>query len=335
MGIAVIIPNVNYQDANLGKVTLQQGVPLRSMTIVGPDEITEPTLFNVNFFPANTSQRGVAWSIVSGSSYASINAETGELTPIVGAAVNDVVVRATSTADNTIYAEKSIVVSFGMAYIERTGLVSDGTAYITTDYLVKRNSKIIYEYKIDAYPTLSTSTIYRTIWAAYTGESSPVSRHLLSLRTNPPSGFIYQSVAFARSTTTASDGFFAENQSARPPLNTRIRQELSLFGFESSYNNTSWIRTEYDTFTENTEPISIFNRPGGTAALEMTFYAFKAMEGDVLALNLVPCTLATTIDGTHTWDGNPHYVGENGFWDKVGKKFYGNVAESGSFSVVN
>jgi len=332
MGIAVIIPNVNYGDANLGQVTLQSGVPLRSMTIVGPDEVSEPTVFNVNFFPANTSQRGIAWSVVSGGTYASIDEDTGELTPIVGAVLNDVVIRATSTADSDIYAEKTVTVSYGMVYAEKTALVGDGVAAIKTNYFLAKNSKLIYEYKINALPTPSGTTQYRNIWSAYSG-SGHISRHLLQIGTSVT---VPQRINFGALNSTSNDtGTRTDNETSTPPLNVRIKQEADLNGFVSSYRQTDFVSYIYDTFYAPGDSVALFAQNGSANVLEMSFYCFQAEENGILKLDLVPCTLLSDIDSSHAGDSQAHLAGENGMWDKVGKKFYGNYNNSGSFSVID
>lgn len=336
MGIAVIIPNVNYGDANLGKVTLQQGVPLRSMTIVGPDEITEPTPFTVNFFPANTSQRGIVWSIVSGATYASINAETGELTPIVGAIVNDVVIRATSTADNTIYAEKTVSVSYGMVYLERRGLVGDGDAIVATNYIPKRNTRIVFDFKMNAYPEATTTTKYLTLWGAFSAENEPASRHLVYYRSSYTSGAQRQGISFGRSPAgSTTTGLMVVNNSNYPDVNERITEEISMDNFMISSGRDAWIKQDYGEFVAPIIGIHIFGFTNSTYVADMTVFGFKAHEGDALALDLVPCTLLANIPGSASWDGNAHNAGENGLWDKVGKMFYGNAKSSGSFTVID
>lgn len=56
--------------------------------------------------------RGVTWSIVSGSDYASINQSTGEVTAKDGATSSVVVIRATSSYSAAIYAEKTVAVTY-------------------------------------------------------------------------------------------------------------------------------------------------------------------------------------------------------------------------------
>lgn len=336
MGIAVIIPNVSFQDANLGKVTLQQGVPLRSMTIVGPDEITEPTLFAVNFFPANTSQRGIVWSIVSGGTYASINSETDEVTPIVGAVANAVVIRATSAADNTIYAEKTISVSYGMVYEEKYALVGDGTARINTGYFAKKNSKIIVDYTVNSLPTATSTAKYFYIWGQYRGEEYPTTRHMLVHVST--SNATKQTVRFGSIDTTSESGVSA-NAKTQLTTGTRYKQELSREGFLTNRGADLFTENNYGDFNAQVErPIHIF--AGGSLAayegLNMNLYGFEVQENGNPAMRLVPCTLLSDIPGTAAWDGNAHLAGENGLWDKVGQKFYGNSHADGlgTFSTI-
>lgn len=336
MGIAVIIPNVNYQDANLGKVTLQQGVPLRSMTIVGPDEITEPTFFRVNFFPANTSQRGIVWSIVSGATYASIDSDTGEVTPIVGAAMNDVVIRATSTEDSDIYAEKTVAVSYGMVYALKTALVGDGNATILTNYAVKRNTRILYDYQFNELPTATSSVQYRTLWATLVAQDQPLTRHLLMITTN--SSYSKQLLNFGSSNGSSQNtGARIYNATEYPPVNVRIKQELSLNEFLSSYHQNNFVPSYFDNFYTTNEPISIFGprTMADDVGCKMKLYGFQTEEDGVLKLDLRPCTLLSDIGASLAGDGQAHLSGENGLWDMIGKKFYGNNRSTGSFSVID
>ena len=338
MGIAVIIPNVNYGDANLGKVTLQQGVPLRSMTIVGPDEVTEPTIFSVNFFPANTSQRGIVWSVQSGGTYASIDADTGELTPIVGAVASEVVIRATSTDNNTIYAEKTVSVSYGMVYEERAGLVGDGTARMSIGYVVnKRNTKIKYDYVVNSLPAATSTPTYRYVWGSYRGESYPTTRHMLTIVT--AAATIKQQIRFGASTTTSYTGVQATTLT-QLSTNVRYKQEISMDGFVTDKDASIFSEYNYGGFyaTDPDRPITLFagGSASGYVATEMTLYGFEILEGNNVAMKLVPCTLLQNIPGDKAGDGNSHLAGENGLWDKVGQKFYGNTHADGlgTFGVI-
>ena len=67
--------------------------------------------FSVTYTPSNTTQRGVSWSIVSGTDYASID-ESGKLTVKSGANGHTVKIRATSKVNASVYAEKTISVAY-------------------------------------------------------------------------------------------------------------------------------------------------------------------------------------------------------------------------------
>lgn len=74
MGIAVIVPNVSFADANLGKVSIISDVPLQEVHIVADNfYIGTKALLATSFLPMNTGQRGLTWSITAGGSYASID----------------------------------------------------------------------------------------------------------------------------------------------------------------------------------------------------------------------------------------------------------------------
>ena len=113
MGLAIIVPGVNYSGP--GKVTLTGSVPVTAFIIRGADSVNNESnteAYHLDFTPNNTTQRSVTWSVVSGSAYASINSSTGVLTVLSGANSDTVVIRATSQADNTIYADKTLTVTY-------------------------------------------------------------------------------------------------------------------------------------------------------------------------------------------------------------------------------
>lgn len=111
MGLAVIVPDISFAGANIGQVTpvSPTPTPLVSLAVTGPDSIVTPTLagqYSVAYTPANTTERGVTWSLTSGGTLASIDSN-GYLT-ITGN--GSVTIRATSAIDQTIYAEKVVAV---------------------------------------------------------------------------------------------------------------------------------------------------------------------------------------------------------------------------------
>lgn len=138
MGIALIVPDISFADANLGKVTLSGLVPITGIAIVGPDSAvgaSDAAEFVPSFTPINTTQRGVQWSVVSGSTYASINNSTGALTILPGASGASVTIRVTSSANNTIFAEKTISVTYsGGGFIPLEDLTA--RFYLNDSYFV-------------------------------------------------------------------------------------------------------------------------------------------------------------------------------------------------------
>ena len=114
-------------------------VALTGLTVTGPssvNNVNNEADFSVTYSPSDTTQRGVSWSIVSGSDYASIDA-SGKLTVKNGANGNTVTVRATSAADSSIYADKSVTVTYRLVAEASWNLPSsytydkDGTGYPT------------------------------------------------------------------------------------------------------------------------------------------------------------------------------------------------------------
>lgn len=77
--------------------------------------------FSVAYTPSNTTQRGILWSVVSGSDYASID-EKGLLTVKEGANGSTVKIRATSKDSSSVYAEKSVTVTYKIASVSVTGV---------------------------------------------------------------------------------------------------------------------------------------------------------------------------------------------------------------------
>lgn len=111
MGLAIIVPIVSFNDANLGKVTLSGNVPIRGLYINLEDSYTDELVaLKCSYLPANTTQRDVVWSIKEGSEYASVSGNV--LTILSGASNNDVVVKCTSSSNPNVTAEKTIKVTY-------------------------------------------------------------------------------------------------------------------------------------------------------------------------------------------------------------------------------
>lgn len=134
MGKAIIITDVSFANAGLGKVSLVQNEPLESLSIAPINDVIEGSYqMQVTYNPATTSERGVEWSIVSGSEYASID-QSGLLTVIAGATNDEVVIRARSLVNSSIYVDATIVVNYPVPkittwYIDNTDAVGQANAY--------------------------------------------------------------------------------------------------------------------------------------------------------------------------------------------------------------
>ena len=323
MGIAIIIPGVDFSDVNLGQVTIAGDIPLESLAITGDSAVTNSATFAAAYTPSNTTERGVAWSVVSGSAYATINSSTGELTALPGANASSVTIRVTSTDKPSIYAEKTITVTSTNWYTRKGGLVGDGVARINTLYTPNVNSEIDIDYRIDNLPAVGSSPVYKSIWSAYVAENQPTSRHLLLIHNATPK----QMVQFGCPTTAGTKGVYS-NSVSLPPLSTRINEKLSTAGFVTDEPNTY-------TFIRNEAPYSWPSVPINVMICEMTLFRFKFSESGVLVKDLVPAILTANITADMASDDQAHSSGECGLVDLVANKFYGNNQSSGSFTVID
>lgn len=114
MGIAIMINDADFSALNLGKVTIKgKVIELQSLMITGLDTITDlgTYQYSISYQPSNTTQTGVEWSILSPVEKISIDANSGSVTVQDGATNTFFTIRAVSTVDNAIYAEKTISLS--------------------------------------------------------------------------------------------------------------------------------------------------------------------------------------------------------------------------------
>ena len=82
--------------------TVENQGQLEGLTISGETNVTDSATYTVNYTPSDTTQTGVTWSIESGSSYATIDSNTGVLTALEGASSSTVVIKATSVVNSGI-----------------------------------------------------------------------------------------------------------------------------------------------------------------------------------------------------------------------------------------
>lgn len=105
---------VSISEGTVTKTVTLEEAPLTGLSIVGLSQFSDSAAFSVQYTPADvlSKYRGVTWSIVSGSDYASINQSSGVVTAKDGASSSVVVIRATSSYSTAIYAEKTVAVTY-------------------------------------------------------------------------------------------------------------------------------------------------------------------------------------------------------------------------------
>lgn len=87
-------------------------IKVTGISIIGEASIDGVSgTYSVSYSPASTTQKGVNWSIVSGADYASINS-SGVLTVKEGASGSLVKIKASSSYNPLIYAEKDVTVTY-------------------------------------------------------------------------------------------------------------------------------------------------------------------------------------------------------------------------------
>lgn len=148
MGIAVFIPGIKFPETN-GKVTLAGDTPPASLQIISENSYTDfEAQLSVEYSPINTSLRGIAWSIVSGGEYATID-NYGRLSIKQGASSSSVVVKVASTADSSVFATKEITVTYDNAVTILTKVNVSGNPTINTrQRLFDENDSIEMKYKL-------------------------------------------------------------------------------------------------------------------------------------------------------------------------------------------
>ena len=122
--------------------------PATGIQIIGPSYVgigdSLKQQFLMEMLPADAWPMDVHWSIMSGSEFATIAEETGELT---GTAEGDVVIRATALDDSTIYGEMTVhVVEYAVVVTGLDGMVAGKTLQLTGSFAPSNvtNTKIVW-----------------------------------------------------------------------------------------------------------------------------------------------------------------------------------------------
>jgi len=134
--VTITATSVEYPSISASKtITATYSVdnPLTALTINGDDTVTGVSAtYAVTYTPSNTEETGVAWSIVSGSEYATIGESTGQLIVLNGANESPVTIMATSTVNSSITATKNITVTCDNIIYSVSNVTFDGTNPINT-----------------------------------------------------------------------------------------------------------------------------------------------------------------------------------------------------------
>lgn len=145
MGISIIIPDVSFRDSNLGQVTIAdsntKAIEIATSTL-NEDNITR---LSVNYYPIYASDKGVTWSLLEGSDYASITGNEGSLIVKENANNSKIKVRATLNANNNIFADKEYTVTFNQnGYYGLDYLVIPSGAYTWVPITLNDINDVIY-----------------------------------------------------------------------------------------------------------------------------------------------------------------------------------------------
>lgn len=161
MGVAIIIPGVVFTE-NLGKVTLVGGgssgggdvdVKVESIAISGLATVntsSNKATYSVAYTPANTTQKGVTWSLESGGEYATIDS-MGTLT-VKGS--GSVTIKAVSKYNAAVTTKKVVSVVFNNKvpesgeYTELEYVGTKGGNYLQTNTIMENGQKIILKAKL-------------------------------------------------------------------------------------------------------------------------------------------------------------------------------------------
>lgn len=118
-GEDIVVRAESIEDSNIYatktiNVTYEhQSDYITSITITGDSTITgSEAVFGVTYNPSDTYLTGVIWTIDSGSSYASINSSSGRLTIKEAANASEVVIKATSIYDDSVYGTKTLTLTY-------------------------------------------------------------------------------------------------------------------------------------------------------------------------------------------------------------------------------
>lgn len=133
MGKAIILEGMSFVFGNIGTVTIREDLSLQSLAVDVESSYTGMYLqCRVAYTPVNTNETGVTWSITSGGEYATINSN-GLITIDESADNDEIVVRCESTVDSSIFATKTISVTYEHQsdYLTSIAITGDATVVLS------------------------------------------------------------------------------------------------------------------------------------------------------------------------------------------------------------
>ena len=307
MGKAIILKGVDFSQVGLGKVTLTGEVPIEAIGIVAPAGFVGiQTKLKANIYPTNATERGVSWSIVSGGTYATIDATTGLLTVLQGASGDDVTARCTSTDNAEVYAEKTIEVTYSSGQVELIyGLRNNGLAGIATDYIPNQYTEVRATFILNGWMDYSYPTLFGNV-------DNSANEYMFGIwyAKNRTKFYAYPNVQERQQTEMSGEGTIAA-----------VGDEFSVVMSPTTFtvgNKTMSIGTANTGFSGN--KLSIFchvilGQPINPA--DLTLLSFDIYEQNVLVAQYKPAKS----DGTL------------GVYETISQRFYAN-AFSGNFTEV-
>ena len=278
MGVAIIIPGVTFTE-NLGKVTLVDGggsgggddaVEVKSIAISGLATVntaSNKATYSVAYTPANTTQKGVTWSLESGGEYATIDS-MGTLT-VKGS--GSVTIKAVSKHNAAVTAKKIVSVVFNEVhesdeYTELEYVGTKGGNYLQTNTIMENGQKIILKAKL---PTANN-------------QSTAARQFILHDGSNCSMGNTYKDKIFSvtlpfRSARTAA------------VVNGVVEFTISAYSCDFTVDGSAATITPSDIKKSSTTPVMLFSNNNSSFIHErVDMYSFRLEKGGSAIIDLKP-----------------------------------------------
>lgn len=307
MGVCIIVPGANYSAKNLGVAHPTEELPIEAIAVIGSDSIVGAAAYYAKLYPVFTTERSIAWSIVSGGAYATISA-TGVVTPASGAISRQVTIRCTSVDNSAVYGEKTISVTDDASLPTiGTTIKFDGQSAIDTGINASMPTEI----------QVTLASAYPAQWAILvdTFRSSVLVGGRVSSSSNRRDIQLSSSV----DTTKITSVVFGVGNTSKNIEDLSLNAAAELYLAQGptfyQYNETTIARTAQDTFDSSVHYVIGAQNNNGTIqytyASHDKFKSVKifATEGGTLLRDFVPATK----------NGVP------GMWDYVSQTFFTNI----------